>query len=900
MFDAFLTRLRNLVRRDAVIDEMEQELRYHLEESTSLLVKRGVPPDEAQRDAAKAFGNLTTVREDARLSRGDSFIDGLRRDVRYGLRALGRTPGFTLVVIVTLALGFGVNGAIFAVLKGAMTPQAIVDPSTWLNIPDHWSWEEFQQLRSDTRTMSEWSAADEETVLLGGDAGRDPRTIRAQFVTEGFFPSLRARPALGRMFTPVDVAPPIGVPVAILSHSFWRRQFNSDSTIIGRDILLADGQPFTVVGVMDERSTGTTFAPPDVWLPLGTRARLPETDDRQVAAPANWFGPSGRRLLFIHARLAHGASLPAARNELRLRIDQMSAADDSTRGSTVASYTQLATRLPINGADDMALVGLVLGAAISVLLIASVTVANLMLARAASRRREMGVRLALGASRARVVRSWMVECSALSLVASLFGVVLAGWTVRVIVLGPTFRALSRDCDPLVYLAAMAPDTTVLLYLILLSIPTTLVFGLVPALRTTRLDPLAAMRGGSGAGRAVADERVRLRRGLVVAQVALTMVLLLTSTMMVRGVQVMSHVDTGFNRDGVVAVTPKLAQSGYDSARAQRFTEEFLARLTTVPGVKQVTRGSVPMRAPMLARIQRPDDPVSTEVVGNGTINAVTETYFDVLGIDIVRGRGFTGAEVQHQVPVAIVSESTAEILWPDQEPIGKTISLTASDQYSRKQLRDGTFAQARVIGVARDAQLTAFGMYPRRYAYVPGDYATPLLRTNGDPEVASRVRALTRSIDPNVIVDVATLDQVILTSSGWLESARLIANSAASAGVLSLVMALVGLFGLTGYVVEQRTREFGVRMALGAHAGSVVRLVAWQSLRLVAMGAAIGLSAGFVLARVLRSAMYGLENTQAWIYLVLLTLLAIVSVLACGIPAWRATRVDPMTALRTD
>ena len=184
MFDAFLTRLRNLVRRDAVIDEMEQELRYHLEESTSLLVKRGVPPDEAQRDAAKAFGNLTTVREDARLSRGDSFIDDLRRDVRYGLRALGRTPGFTLVVIVTLALGFGVNGAIFAVLKGAMTPQAIVDPSTWLNIPDHWSWEEFQQLRSDTRTMSEWSAADEIWQPRQGQSSRSTRS------TENIRPAL--------------------------------------------------------------------------------------------------------------------------------------------------------------------------------------------------------------------------------------------------------------------------------------------------------------------------------------------------------------------------------------------------------------------------------------------------------------------------------------------------------------------------------------------------------------------------------------------------------------------------------------------------------------------------------------------------------------------------------------
>jgi putative ABC transport system permease protein len=328
--------------------------------------------------------------------------------------------------------------------------------------------------------------------------------------------------------------------------------------------------------------------------------------------------------------------------------------------------------------------------------------------------------------------------------------------------------------------------------------------------------------------------------------------------------------------------------------------EFLARLGSVPGVQQTTRGSVPMQEPTLAFITYPDEGITGETRWNGHINPVSETYFEVLDIPIVRGRTFTRTEVQNSVPVAVISESTAETLWPDQEPIGKVISATSLDEHSRQELRDGTFAQARVVGVARDAQMSGFGIYPRRYVYVPGDHATPMLRTNGDPEVATRLRAMTRLIDPNVIVDVRTLDQAVLSSSGWVESAKLIANSAAGTGVLSLLMAVVGLFGLTAYMVEQRTREFGVRMALGAGAASVLRLVAGQSLRMVAIGAAIGVVAGIGMTGLLRSAMFGLKNTEPFVPVLILLLLAAVSILACGIPAWRATRVDPMVALRTD
>lgn len=902
MLDGLLSRLRTMFRRDRIASEMEEELRLHLDQSTELMIRRGMAPDAARLAARRAMGNTTVMAEDARAARGTSAIDDVRRDVQYALRALTRTPGFTAVVIVTLALGFGVNGALFAVLKRAMSPTSIADAGTWLRIPDHWSWEDYLRISNGTRTMTEWSASAEEIVLLAADSrDQDPETIRAEFVTDGFFPSLRGRAALGRVFSPADVAPPVGIPTAVLSHSFWRRRFNSDSSIIGRNIRLSDGQPFGVIGVMPERFTGTSMRPPDVWLPLGTRARLPNTDDLRGSNATNWFGPSGRRFLGIQARLAPGTNLAAAQAELRLRIEHVSSGGDSTRGRETASRMHPATQSGINGAEEVAGVALVLGAAFSVLLIASVTVANLMLARAAARRREMGVRLALGASKSRVVRSWMTECFVLSLVAAAAGMLIASWTMRAIVLGPTFTSLLKGGDPLILAAALAPDASAFVYLVLLSIPSTLVFGLVPALRATRHDPLTTMRGGTNStGSTGGAEPVYLRRGLVISQVALTTVLLLVSAMMVRGVQETGRIDPGFNRKDVIAVSPTLVHSGYDSVRADRFMTEFLGRLSTVTGVQLITRGSVPMENAIWATVTRPDETLSGKTEWNGTINVVSENYFEALDIHIVRGRTFTRAEVLNNATVAVISERTAETLWPDQEPIGKVISAKTLDQHARKELRDGTFAQTLVVGVARDAQMNGVGLWPRRYVYVPGDYGTPMVRTNGDPEVSNRVRAMIRLIDPNVIVNLRTLDEALWESSGWLESARLMTNAAAGMGILSLLMAVVGLFGLTAYAVEQRTREFGVRMALGAGATSVLRLVAGQSLRMVAIGASFGVVAGIATSGLLRSQLFGAGSNDPFTFVLVVLLLAVVSLLACGIPAWRATRVDPMVALRTD
>ena len=902
MFDAFRARVRTLVRRDTVAAEMEEELRDHLDESARLLMRRGMSPDEARVAARQALGNTTMLAEDARAARGGTLFDDLRRDVQYGIRALTRTPGFTVVVVVTLALGFGVNGALFAVLKRAMSPSSIPQADTWLYVNDLWSWDEYRQLSQDSRALKEWSASVEETVLLAPETeAREPETIRALFVTDGYFPALRGRAESGRVFSPAEVAPPVGIPTVVLSHSIWKRRFNEDSSIVGRDLFLANGQPFRVIGVMPRLFTGTSLRPPDIWLPLGTRARLPFTGSKTEAGTVNnWFGANGTPFLFIHARLAPDATVEAARSELRLRIEQVASRGDSTRGRDAAANAHLATESGINGAGEMAGVFLVLGAGFSVLLIASVTVANLMLARAASRRREMGVRLALGASRVRVIRSWMTECFLLSAAAAALGLLLAWWTMRAIVMGSTFTSLAENVEPTIMANALAPDAWVFVYLVLISVPCALVFGFVPALHVTRQDPLATIRSGGGSGATQGTERVFLRRGLVVSQIALTTLLLLASAMMVDGVQVASSIDPGFDRKNVLAVSPTLVHCGYDSVRAERFMEEFRARLTTIPGVTGLTRGSVPMEDQPLALIARPDEQLAANVRFNGSFNAVDENYFEVLGIDLLRGRTFTRAEVAVAAPVAIIPERTAETYWPGEEAIGKVISIKPLSRTASKSLPEGIVTEFRVIGVVRDARMSTLRAVDRRYVYLPGDSWTPLLRTNGDPAVVERVRAMTRLIDPNVVVRVRSLEEAIWQSSGWLESAKLLTGSATGMGLLSLLMAVVGLFGLTAYAVEQRTREFGVRMALGAGTGQVVRLVTRQSLQMVAVGALIGVVASFGSAGLLRAALFGVSGNDPLVYVGVVLLLGVVTVLACWIPARRATRVDPMIALRTD
>ncbi|HEX9564631.1 MAG TPA: ADOP family duplicated permease [Gemmatimonadaceae bacterium] len=909
MLHGIRTRVRSLLRRNAVEREMEAELREHLDHSVELHIRRGLDPDAARLAARRDLGNLAMIAEEAREARGARWLDDLRRDMRHAIRALGRTPGFSAVVVITLAFGFGVNGALFSILRGAMHPTSMPEPERWVNVPDLWSYADYEYLRDSVQSMTYLSAHAEQDVLVGRDSEvQDALEVSALFVSDGYFAGLRGRPAMGRLFGAEELSPPAGEPVAILGHRFWTRRYASDSSVIGRSIRLAGGQAFTVIGVMARDFAGQSLRPPDLWLPLGARQRLPGIGNQiRSFGDDSWFGSGGREFLFIAGRIAPGASLETVRAELALRIAQRASPDDTTRARDVTAGLHTADRSGISSGAEVGAAGLLLGAAVSVLLIASITVANLMLARAASRRREIGVRLALGASRTRVVRAWLTECFLLSGAAAVLGLVLSWWTVRAFVLSDVFQSIARDMDTAHFGRLASPDAGVVLYLAVLTLLSTLVFGLAPVLRATRKDPLTTMRDTGGAQ--LRRDRVPLRNGLVVSQVALTMVLLVASGMLVRGLLHATAIDPGFDRHGVIVLTPHLMLRGYDSARARLFVDDLHVRAGAIAGVGSVTRGNVPILNTALARLTRPGTAGSPGGSPIGQFNAVSESFFTTLGIDIVRGRSFTPEEVRREAPVVVLSQTTARLLFPGEEAIGQVLSVRPTvrgiSELSRSGARPapGLFENARVVGVAADAQMSRLGTINRRYAYIPGDYWDLMVRR--DPrraqEVDERLRMLAREIDPDVVLQIRSLEQIIWTSGGgYLEIARLTSAIAGIVGVLSMLMAVVGLFGLTAFDVAQRTREFGVRMALGAHSGNVVRLVAAQSLRLVAIGAIIGLVGAAAGGGVLRNLLFGVNRVDPLAYGSVALLLAGVSFVACYIPARRVTRVDPMIALRTD
>jgi predicted permease len=687
-------------------------------------------------------------------------------------------------------------------------------------------------------------------------------------------------------------------------------RFGGDSTVVGRGLRLGAGQSFTVVGVMPRDFIGTSLRAPDLWLPVSTRTRLPG-DGNQIRrlGDGSWFGASGREFLFLAGRIAPGATLEAVRAELRVRIGQISSTEDSSRAESIASHLRTAEMsAALEGGEEMAMLGVILASPVFVLLIASVTVANLMLARAAARRREMGIRLALGASRARVVRAWLTECLVLGASAAGIGLLLSFAAIRGLTASPSLWPDDVDVDMDVLAARFAPDPGVVAYLAVLAVVATLIFGLAPILRvTTRDDPLASIRDTGAAG-SVRPDRVPLRGGLVIAQVAMTMMLLITAGMLLRGLFHAAAVDTGFDRQEVMVIRPGLTLSGYDTARARIFIDALQGRLVAVPGVQSVARGNVPFLNTALATVTRAGGEPAGVATG-GQFNAVSESYFATLGIVIERGRAFTAEEVRQEAPVAILSAATARTLFPGEEALGKLVTIRptvrgGSELNRGRDLRpsEGRFESARVVGIAADAQMNRLGLVNRRYAYVPGDYWDLMVRRGpaDAAQVDERILTLAQEIDPDVVLRTRSMEQVIRASSGFIAIAPLVTTIGAVIGILSLALAVVGLFGLTAYSVEQRTREFGVRMALGARAADVVRLVTGQSLRLVAIGAVLGLAGAAAGGGVLRNLLLGVRTVDPLAYGGVAIVLAVVAFLACYVPARRATRVDPMIALRSD
>src|SRR5262245_37950951 len=872
--------------------EIVEELAQHLADRFAELRTDGATEEEADRAAlselsesellTKALRRVErTASKDPVVSganRRSNMIGDLRQDLRYGLRTLRKSPGFTVVAVLTLALGIGVNTAIFTFFNIFFEPLADTTlrldwgkpQSVWFSFPD------YAHLRDHAQSFSGLIASGEreQMALASQAAAEEPQRIRGQFVSDNFFPILKLNAALGRTFTPEENRAPGQSPVMILSYDFWQRRFGGEAGIIGRTLWL-NRKPFVVVGVV-AREVGPLDKATDVWLPLMMKADLASGG---ISKKENWFGSRDIEWLRISGALKPGRSQEEANGEMALLGSQLvSAYPRKDSQATVRALRWEETR----GNNLWQVMGIVMGASMIALLVACSNVANLLLARASIRQHEIGVRLCLGASRGRLIRQLLTESFLLAASGAVAGLLIAWWSLRV--LGVYFQ---DDLGAL--LPTLTPDWRVLIFTILLSVCAGVAFGLVPALRATRPDLATAVKGeGSVSGLRLTHNR--LRNGLVIAQVSLSLVLLVGAGMLLRGLIRAGDLNPGFDASKALVVEPRVDLSDYDQTRARAFHRDLASRLEALPGVKAVTWArSIPLSGMRRDRIALPGGVTQP---GSGPLlafhNSVAPNYFAAFGIPIVRGRGFTEEEARAGAEVIVVDETTAQRLWPNQEPLGQLLQTRPNAGF------------AQVIGVARNARIQ-FGDSIPLFFYRPLsqlETASLMVHTSlGALGMKALAQAEARALDPVLLIETYTVAEA--ANSFWQVRAVRDASLLASVlGLLTLLLASIGIYGVLAYTVNHRTREIGVRMALGASYRNVLRLILGQGLRLVGIGGAIGLAGGAALSRLLSSMLFGLSPFDPVAYVSVSLILAIVALVAIYLPARRAARVDPMVALR--
>ncbi|MGH7636349.1 MAG: ADOP family duplicated permease [Gemmatimonadaceae bacterium] len=877
MLDGLRYRLRSLFRPDAHARELDSEIELHLALDT---MQRTGAGSDARYAARRRFGNVTRYKEHAREMSASGFFDTSRQDVRFALRTLRQSPTFTSVAVLTIGLGIGATAAIFSVVKGVILeplpyPDAHRVVAVWmsnplLNLPqDVHSYPNLMDLRSQNRVLSHLGAYRETGVNVTG-AG-EPQRVIAGLLSVDAYEALGVRPMVGRFVgTEHETADNDGV--VVISHGFWRSQFGGAQDVVGQDLEI-NGRTRTIIGVMPER-----YAFPSertqLWLPLVVSAGMREA--------RSWFA------FPAIGRIAPNVSLESARADLETIAARLEQQYPSNR-----NYGVTVTPLPeqVVGPTLRAALWIVLGAVTVVLLIACANVANLLLSRATAREREVTVRMALGASGSRLVRQLLTESVLLSILGGVAGVVLA-WAGLGVLRGLAPADLPR-------MSEVRVDGVVLAVTAAATIATGILFGMFPALQLSRTSLAGALREGGRTG--TSNKRsMRVRHGLVAAQLGAVVVLLTAAGLLTRTFITLQRVELGFEPGNVLAADIPLSGARYaQPGQASAFYDGLLERLRSTPGVRAagtvttmfLSRTPNSTNITIEGRDPRPEDKeVTFDVASPGFIEAV--------GARLVAGRPFTSADRPDEPLVAVINEQMARYYWPNTDAIGRRFHQGSPGA-------DTTQAQwITVVGVVADMRRTGVDMPVREetfmaHAQSPTLRNTLMVRTAGDPLAAARhVRDAVRSLDPSQPVsNVRTLDSDL---SGLLAQRRFNAVLVGAFAVLALLLAMIGAYGVTAYLVAQRTREIGVRMALGAEPSRVTRLVVLNGLRVAAIGVAGGVVAAFFAARLASSLLHGVSpHDPITLVAAPLTLLVVVA-LANYVPARRAARVDPLTALRQD
>ena len=811
----------------------------------------------------------------------------LLQDLRFGLRMLWKSPAFTLVAVVSLALGIGLNTAIFSVVNVLLIrPVPIVKEQErimWLRAPI--SYPDYLDYAEQAKSFSGMAAATGTSEFSLSTSG-EPEIITGEYVTGNYFEVLGVGAFKGRTFDKAEGEIP--TPVVVLSEHLWSTRFDSDPSIIGRQIPI-NGLGFTVVGVTPKNFIGTEAGlNRELWVPLLMQPVLNPPEASRAADPiANRFNERDSHWLSVFARLNPGLSREQAGTELSTVARHVA---ETYRGKVDAETLRSVQLLRMSGGMDprdqqeaVPLAGIVIAVVALVLLIACANIASLLLARAAARRRETAVRQALGATRSRLVRQWLTESVLLGVAGGALGLLLAWWANQLLI-------SYLQTTPLASLD-LGLDYRVLAFTFLVSIATGIIFGLAPALQASRLDIITALKSE---GSWQHTGRSRLRALFVTAQLTLSVVLLIGAGLFIRSLQSANRIDPGFRVDRALTVPLNLGLLRYNETEGTNFYRDLLSRVQLQPGVERASLVRFQQLGFSFAQYQ-----VMAEGSGAGPgdegvsvgFNVVGPNYFKTMETPLLRGRDFAETDRKGTPQIIVINETLAAMLWPHEDALGKRLSVGGPE---------GPFLE--VVGVARDGKYRSLGEAPQPYVYQPvlqsyDPKMTLVVRTTGEPQaLAPAVREQIRALDAKLpVADVKTLrDQVDLS----LFPSRVAAWTLGGFGALALLLAAIGIYGVVSYSVAQRTREIGVRMALGAKRKDVLRLVLGQGLFVIALGLIVGLSLAFAATRLIAGFLYGVGATDLLTFGAVPLLLGIVALGASYIPARRATKVDPLVALR--
>jgi predicted permease len=815
----------------------------------------------------------------------DKKMETLFRDIHYGIRGLLKRPGFTAVAVITLALGIGVNTSIFTLFYSlALRPLPVKDASEIVNVYQTFegqssrrvegnmallSYPEYLSYRDKTQAFSGLIAYADTPLTLSGDEGEK---VHGLLVSDNYFSVLGAQTIFGRSLMPGECQTTGQCLLAVVSYRFWQRRFGSEPALVGKTLTL-NRQRFTVVGITAPDFQGTEMTLPDVWIPLLMQPAVKPGNDFIVLPDCSWLNVVGR--------LQRGVSLSQAQAELALLATQADR-EYTNRKTNVDVVSGAYLNFPEARSRGIPIVEIVMLAVGLVLLIACANVSNLLLARAATRKKEIAVRLALGASRSRLIRQLLTESLLLALCGGAAGLLVAYW------LPPILLSVVPETGTDVN---FSPNLTVLAYAFVISMITGIIFGLAPALQATKLNLTSAL---NMQGTAVSHRfsRSRLRSALVVTQVAVSLVLLISAGLLLRSLQRAQSTDRGFDPEQVLALSLDTTAQGYDSPRTVELYRQLTERLAALPGVKSVGLASaIPFAGTQFTGIEIEDQ--GTKLAGRSfqvNVNVVSPSYFQTLGIPLLRGRQFSGQEVTGSQSAAVVSKAMADRFWPNQDPIGKHFKDSSSSY--------------EIIGLASDISSIDLAEHDGPLVYLPAQTEgqtdkgglTVLLKAGGNPSaLAGTARDVVRSLDKNLVVSVKQLEENL---DSRLQPARTGAMFSGALSLLALLLAATGIYGVMAYFVTERTREIGIRVALGAQTSDVLKLVVRNGMRLALSGVVIGLTGSFALTRLMSSFLFGVAPTDALTFAVVSVGLIAVALVACYIPARRAMKVDPVVALR--